>query len=277
MASSCERRDFSREDNSSPVLVRMKGARLTKAEFDLYLPTDYQDVLTSEELLGYLDRWIETQLLYDEVARRGMSVSPEVEARLDQYRKDLIADQLVQEVIQERATVTEDEARAYYDAHVHEYVTEYRVSHILVNTLEEAQTVKAKIGQNSFVYLARRYSIDKHSGAGGDLGYLSKGNMTPEFEQVVFGMKEGDVSDIIESDFGFHILTITDVRDARVKLSFEDVMTEIANDLMLAKRKSVYDELVASLRDKADVEITEAALGLGIPSVLDTLSPGQEP
>jgi peptidyl-prolyl cis-trans isomerase C len=253
----------------------MKGAQLTKAEFDLYLPTDYQDVLTSEELQDYLDRWIETQLLYDEVTRRGMNVSPEVEARIEQYRKDVVADQLIQQVIQERATVSEEEARAYYDAHAHEYLTDYRVSHILVNTLEDAEAVKAKIGKNSFVYLARRYSIDKHSGAGGDLGYLSKGNMIYEFEKVVFAMKKGDVSDIIESEFGFHILTITDVRDARVKLSFEDVQTEIANDLMLAKRKDVYDSLIASLRDEADVEITEAALGLGIPSELDTTATRQ--
>ena len=204
--------------------------------------------------------------------RSGGPLSDEVEMRLRQFRKDVVADQLVQKVINERAVVSEQEAHAFYDAHANEYLTEYRVSHILLNSLEEAEKVKSLIGKNGFAYLARRYSIDKHSGAGGDLGYLSKGNMLPEFENVVFGMKKGDVSDIIESEFGYHILTITDVREARVKLSFDDVREEIANNLMLQKRKRVYEDLVASLWAKADIEITEEASQLGVPAELDTLS-----
>lgn len=271
----CERRDFGAQNrDASPVLVSVGGTDLTKREFDVYLPENYQDILTSDEAHGYLDRWIDTQLLYDEAARRGMRTTPEIEERIEQYRKDLIADELVQQVINEQATVTEAEVQAYYDAHKHEYQTEWRVSHILVNTLEEAEAVKARIGTNSFVYLARRYSIDKYSGAGGDLGYLSKGNMIAAFEPVVFKMKKGDVSDIIETEFGYHILQVTDVREARVKLSYDDVRAEIANELMLEKRKEVYDNLIASLRSSAQIKITDEALGLGVASFVDTLSNG---
>lgn len=267
----CERRSVSPRQDPSPVLVRVNGESLTKREFDFFLPEDYQDILTSEEIQDYLDRWITTQLLYEEVVKSGIVVSSEVEARLRQYRKDLIADQLVQKVIQDRAVVSESEVRAYYDAHAGEYLTEFRVSHILVNTLAEAEKVKARLASNSFGYLARRYSIDKHSRAGGDLGYLSKGNMIPEFESVVFDMNVGDVSDIIESEFGYHIIKITDIRRARVRLGFEDVKGEIANTLMLRKREAVYDSLVTALRARADIEVTENALALGMPSELDTL------
>jgi peptidyl-prolyl cis-trans isomerase C len=266
----CERRDLDAEVDQTPVLVRVDGTSLTKREFDLYLPEDYQDVLTSSELQDYMNRWIATEVLYREALRTGTRFSPEMEARLEQYRKDLIADQLVQSIIHDQATVSEEEVRAYYDAHEREYTTEYRVSHILVNTMEDAEAVKERIGKNSFVYLARRYSIDKHSGAGGDLGYLSKGNMISEFENVVFGMKKGDVSDIIETEFGYHILTITDVRESRFKLGYEDARAEIANDLLLEKRRAVYDSLITSLKQKAEIEITDAARGLGVAELPDT-------
>lgn len=268
----CERRDFSPRNNPSPVLATVDGTQLTKREFDLYLPEDYQDVLTSRELQEYLNRWITTQLLYNEARREGAIDTDEIETQLEQYRKDLIADRVVQKVISDKATVSHRDVEAFYEAHVYEYQTEFRVSHILVNTLEDAEAVKKRIGKNSFVYLARRYSIDKHSGAGGDLGYLSKGNMIPEFESIVFKMKKGEVSDIIESEFGYHILAVTDVREARFKLGYDDVKTEIANDLMLEKRAAVYDSLIAALRDRATIEIKDTALGLGMPNALDTLA-----
>ncbi|MCZ6767428.1 MAG: peptidyl-prolyl cis-trans isomerase, partial [bacterium] len=228
-----------------------------------FLPADYQDVLTLDEKREYLDRWITMQLLYDEVAKSGMEIPDKLEAQMEAYRKGLIADLLVQQVIQEKAVVHDREVREYYDAHADEYVTEYRVSHILVNSREDAESVKEQIGKRSFTYLARKHSIDKHSRYGGDLGYLSKGNMIPEFEDIVFGMKVGDVSDVIESDFGYHVLKVTEIRDARFKLSYEDVKQEIANNLMLQKRETVYDSLVASIRSRASIRIVEQQLSAG--------------
>jgi len=267
----CERRTTVRKD-VSPVLVRVNQETLTEHEFRYFLPEDYRNVLTSEELQEYLDRWITTQLLYDAGMKSGLVVVSDIEARLEQYRKDLVADQLVQQVIHDKAMVSDEEIRAYYDAHEKEYVTDVRVSHILVNTLEEAEDVKSQIGKRSFTYLARKYSIDKHSGSGGDLGYLSKGSMIPEFESVVFGLKLGEVSGIVETEFGYHLIKVADIRAARYKLEFEDAQMEIANALMLEKREAVYDSLITALRDKADIEIMERVSALGGVPVADTLN-----
>lgn len=268
----CERRTLTSQKDTSPVLVRVNNETLTEREFRYFLPEDYRNVLTSEELQAYLDRWITTQLLYDAGMKSGLVVDSDIEARLEQYRKDLVADQLVQKVIRDEVMVSNEEIRAYYDAHEREYVTEFRVSHILVNTLEEAQKVKSEVGKRSFSYLARKYSIDKYSGSGGDLGYLSKGSMIPEFESAVFDMQLGEVSDIIESEFGYHLIKIVDIRGARYKLEFEDAKVEIANNLMLKKREAVYDSLLASLRDKADIEIMDRVYALGASAGTDTLT-----
>ena len=274
----CERRPLSRGRDNTPVLVRVNNETLTEREFRQFLPEDYKNALTTDELLEYVNRWIVTQLLFDEGMRAGLGRTADIEARLEQYRKDLVADQFLQRVIRERATVDEGEVYAYYKAREREFTTEFRVSHILVNTIEEAEEVKSQIGQRSFSYLARKYSIDRHSNSGGDLGYLTKGGMIPEFEDVIFDMELGQVSDIIESDFGYHIIKVVDIREARFKLLFDDAKSEIANELMLQKREAVYDSLVASLRENADIQIMDRTFALGVPVPTDTASADlQEP
>lgn len=267
----CERRSLTPEGEDSPVVARVNETTLTKRDFESILPEDYQDVLTTSERREYLDRWITTQLLYDEAMRAGLGSSPDIDARLESFKKDLIADQLVQQVIQERASVTEREVRAYFEAIRVQYEKELRVSHILVDTPEKAEKVKSLLDSKSFGYLVGRYSIDKHAGGGGDLGYLSKGNMLPEFEDVVFSMKVGDVSDVVESEFGYHIIKVTDIRDAHYKLDYPDVAQEMEHVLTMEKREAVYDSLVTALWGGAKIEIVEDTFGVTSSMNADSL------
>ena len=119
--------------------------------------------------------------------------------------------------------------------------------------------------------MANRHSMDKHTRPGGDLGFLSKGNMIPEFESIVFDMTVGEVSDVIESEFGYHIIKLTEVREARNKLRFEDVKEEITNKLLLEKREAVYDSLITVLRDRATIQIVDSELKMIIEEEADTL------
>jgi peptidyl-prolyl cis-trans isomerase C len=260
----CERRTPVSGEDRSPVLAKVGGRELTRRELELFLPEDYRNVLTAEEIRDYVDRWVTTQLLYEEALRSGIKATPDIDERVEQYKRDLVAEELVQRIIEERAVVSEREVQEFYHAHRQEYEKEYRVSHILVNTPEEAEEVQARLGTQSFESLAKKYSADKHADAGGDLGYLSRGNMIPEFEEVIFGMQVGEISDVIASEFGYHIIRVTDIRDTRIALEDSDVAEEITNILTLQKRQAVYDSLVAALRTRSKVEYTDAAAGLGV-------------
>jgi peptidyl-prolyl cis-trans isomerase C len=271
----CERRDVGQQAQESPPVVRINGQTLLKRDFEAYLPDDYRSALTIGEKKAYLDRWITTELLYEAAVRSGVGVTPDIQSQLEQFKKDLVSDRLVQKIILERAVVTEKEVSAYYRAHEDEYTRELRVSHILVNSMEEAAKVKELLKNHTFSWVARRHSIDKHTGVGGDLGFLSKGNMLPEFEEVVFDMKIGEVSDVIESELGYHFVKVTDAREARNKLAYEDVAEDISRILMLEKRAAVYDSLITALKSDARIEILDPELRLLMDASSDTSMVGE--
>ena len=256
----CERREVGSKREPSPVVARVNGKQLLQRDFEMYLPHDYDRVLTVQEKRAYLDRWITTELLYEYAVQNDLGVSEDVAARLEQYKKDLVADRLVQKVINEQAVVTETECRAYYESRKDEYTLELRVSHILVANGEDVEKVREMLQKRTFSWVARRHSLDKHTGVGGDLGYLSKGNMIPQFEAVVFKMKVGEVSEPIESEFGYHFVKLTDVRETRNKLEYEDVAEEISGILLLEKRATVYNNLTAQLMASAEIDVIDLGL-----------------
>jgi len=140
-------------------------------------------------------------------------------------------------------SVPEAEVRAYYDQNQARYGTDEqrRASHILITAegsdkaaaRKKAEQILAqlKAKPGDFEKLARENSKDPGSAAqGGDLGFFGKGMMVKPFEEAVLRMKPGEISDVVESDFGFHIIKLTEVKPAQVK-PFEQVRAEIERDL----------------------------------------------
>lgn len=83
-------------------------------------------------------------------------------------------------------------------------------SHILLKTKAEADSVRARVSSSNFADLARRYSIDPGSRSqGGSLGAITKGALVPEFEKVAFALGDGEISDPVRTQFGYHIITVT--------------------------------------------------------------------
>jgi parvulin-like peptidyl-prolyl isomerase len=177
-----------------------------------------------------------------------------VEARLKELEQQFLADYLVFSELRARTAVSEEEVRAYYAAHEREYLYEYRVKQILVATPEDAERAIGLLKTRSWDWVANRYSIDAGARRGGDLGYLTKGNMIPELEEIVFDLKPGDVSGVIKSDFGYHVFKLEDVREAAVPVGLDDVREQITTTLMLEKRKTAYREFIESLKAKADIK-----------------------
>ncbi|KID58200.1 peptidylprolyl isomerase [Pseudoalteromonas luteoviolacea] len=138
--------------------------------------------------------------------------------------------------------VTDEQVRAYYDENQAQYLEEERrrVSHILVESTEDAEAAKAKAqdlyaqlqGGADFAELAQTHSDDVASGElGGDLDWIEREMMEPEFEAAAFALTNiGDYSEVVESEFGFHIIQLTDLQAQEVK-SFEELAAELRAEL----------------------------------------------
>ena len=233
-------------------IVRVGDVYLTEESIGYLLPSD--EGLPLEDKRRFIERWVETEILYQEALRRGVAEDPHVRERVRTLEQEFLADHMAFLELRDRTTVTEEEIKAYFEAHEEEYRYEYRVSHILVSTLEEARKALELLEKNSFAWVANRYSIDPVARRGGDLGYLSKGNMIPEFELVVFDLEPGEISEIVKSDFGYHIIKLVGMRESLVTVDPADVRAQILNMLIMEKREKAYGAFLESLRGSADIE-----------------------
>lgn len=147
------------------------------------------------------------------------------------------------EKVRAALTVPEADIEEFYKSNIAQYTTpgQVRASHILfqlgdkdeatVRKAAEEVLAKAKAPGADFAALARQYSEDEGSKAsGGDLDYFGRGRMVPAFEAAAFAMKPGEISDLVKSDFGFHIITVADVKPETTR-SLADVRGEIEDQL----------------------------------------------
>ncbi|MDQ6982843.1 MAG: SurA N-terminal domain-containing protein [Mariprofundus sp.] len=147
-------------------------------------------------------------------------------------------------------SVDESEIRAAYDSRKSEFAEpeQRKASHILMKVAKgssedvyaaarkKIESVQARIkAGEDFAKLAKEVSDDiSNAGKGGDLGWFKAGMMVPEFDQVVFSMDKGDVSDVVETQFGFHLIYLTDVRPAR-QTPYADVKGKLRDELIQAR------------------------------------------
>ena len=198
---------------------------------------------------GYLDKVKlaegAAQKFYDENAQQ--FDTPE------QARAEYVV--LSMETIGAALAVSEAEVKEWYDGHKERYQQpeERRASHILISAADKAEKPKAKAKAEAllveiqkapatFAELARKNSQDPGSASkGGDLGFFGRGMMVKPFEDAVYQLKEGEISALVESDFGFHIIKLTGIHAAKEK-PFADVKAEIEDELKKASASRKFAE-----------------------------------
>ncbi len=149
-----------------------------------------------------------------------------------------------------KTKLSEDEIKKYFEANKDSLI-KVRISHILVKTEEEGKKIlkRLKNGED-FHSLAVTQSMDSQSAAqGGDLGYYTRGNMVKEFkelENVAFTLKVGEISDLVKTDLGYHVILVEDRKD-----SYE----ELKDDIVQKLKDEKYLKKISELRDKADIKV----------------------
>jgi peptidyl-prolyl cis-trans isomerase D len=223
----------------------------TVGERILALQTEQREV---QELLLAAGSYLGQVKLADDAARKFYDENNQQFQTPDQARVEYLV--LSQESMP--VEVSDAEIQAWYDGHKERYqqAEERRASHILIASETEGKDkARAKAEQvlqevqkkpAAFAELARQHSDDPGSASqGGDLGFFGRGMMVKPFEDATFGMKEGEVSGVVESDFGFHIIKLVSVRAAKEK-PLAEVRAEIEAELKTAASARKFAEAAES-------------------------------
>lgn len=246
------------------VIAKVGETEITLGEVIIartMLPQQYAQFPDEILFSGLVDQLVQQQLLADELE----NVPASIEYTLANERRGLLAAAVVNE-LSETAVTPEALQQAYDDRYADApEIPEYRASHLLVETEEEANAAKAQLDAGEeFATVAQAVSTDATSANGGDLGWFGEGAMVPEFETAVMALEVGDVSDPFETQFGWHIVTLVDERMQPVP-EFEEVAPQLTGELQEAAVVAYLDELTAA----ATIERPEE--GAFDPSVINQI------
>ncbi|TVR09396.1 MAG: peptidylprolyl isomerase [Salinarimonadaceae bacterium] len=240
------------------VIARAGEVEVTQADLDVALADpslalpNVDEAQRRETVIAYL---VDLKLGARAAVEAGIAETPEFARRLAYFRDKLLLDDYLEARVAEQ--VTEEAARALYDQTMAgvEPQDEVRARHILVPDEEEAQAIVARLAAGEeFEEVAREASQDPGSAAGGgDLGYFTKERMVAPFAEAAFAMEAGDVSDPVQTQFGWHVIKVEDRRKQQPP-SFEAMREQIDN--FLARRAQ--QELVLALREGVEIERLDA-------------------
>jgi peptidyl-prolyl cis-trans isomerase C len=251
-------------DAKSRPLATVDGKVITVGDFEKRLTKlpPYYKALASERKKDFLEDMIAEQLLYKEALRRSLNRDTEVRELLNEAQRKILVAKLIEVEGDKTAGVDEAKIEAFYEAHKDDFVTplKLRASHIQVDTEAEAKEISQKLKEGTdFGQLARQYSKDPSKERGGDIGYFTKGQLMPEIEEACFKLEVGQVSDIIKTQFGYHIVKVTDKKEPRA-VELSEVKGAIEKELRDKAQRETFDNLLKNLRSKARIKINEKLL-----------------
>ncbi|HZK40352.1 MAG TPA: peptidylprolyl isomerase [Atribacterota bacterium] len=178
---------------------------------------------------------------------------------LAQLKEDIKRQILINKVLEEtknQVTITDEELLEYYNENEESLFEPEQVHarHILVKTEEEANNLllQLKEGIIDFAELAKEKSIDSSASNGGDLGFFARGQMVKEFEDAAFSLKPGEISGVVKTQFGYHIIKCEEKKE-EYSPTFEEAKEQISNTLRSQKENEAISALILKLREEAVV------------------------
>ena len=256
-----------KEGEKGVYLAKVGNVKITQADIEREiknLPDFAQKIFAG---IGgkerFLNELVKKELLYQEALKKGLDKNTEYLKKVEDFKKITLIGQLLEKEIESKAKVADQDVKDYYEKHKEDFapVSQIRMSLILVKTEEEAKKILERLNKGEdFAKVAKKSSVDLNSAKnGGDLGYLSRGQMTSELEAVAVRLKTGEVSEPIKTQSGYQIIKVTDKKLGKV-VEFERVRNFISQQLSAEKQKEVFDSYIESLKKSYKVDVNKEAI-----------------
>lgn len=248
------------------VMAEVNGGSITTGDFERELKNlpEYLKAMadTPQGRKEMLDTMVIRELILQQASKDGLDKGQEIEAKMQDLKKRLIVESFLKKKVESESTVSDEDMKKFYEQNKDKFKSgeQMKASHILVKTEKEAKDVLAQIkAGGNFEELAKKNSVDSSSAKGGDLGWFGKGSMVPAFEKAALELKENQVSDVVKSDFGFHIIKLTGKRAAGTR-PFEEVKDQIKGAIMPTKQQEIFQKIKEELKKSAKINIKEDVL-----------------
>jgi len=198
-----------------------------------------------------LEQLIANKLLLLEAQKNMYEYNAEFKAQLQKIKEDMLVNFATVKTLESVKPATDEEIKKYFEDNKEQFKAEESVSasHILVDSEEKALSLLSEIkdGKISFEDAARQNSSCPSKDNGGSLGEFTKGQMVPEFDKAVFEMEKGEISGPVKTQFGFHIIKVTDKNEAQ-EMKLEDIKEQLRGMVLGSKRQKALDSKLNQLK-----------------------------
>lgn len=237
-----------------PALAKVGNASLTKKELSAQIPSGIR--LTSENVSSLIDKWINTELLYQEAKKRGIDKDDTVQVQINQLIKELLVNKLLEQEM-DKINVTRQEVFDYFTRHKEDFLSEVKISRIVLSDESLAYRVRSQlIAGADFKTLAQNLSQDRVLEKGTESKYFSRGvgdprsGGDPNLEEAIFALEKNQISDVIKSQEGFQIVKLIDRQKVKKDIALADVEDYINSVISYRKSREMLDSMIQNLKAK---------------------------
>jgi len=239
------------------VVAVVNGKKITEADVrfaESEIGSDLGSLPEATKRRVLVEYLIENQLFAEAAEGEKLASTPEFDGRMQYWRRRALRDTYFDAAV--KNAVTEAQAKALYDQQIKllKPEEEIKARHILVESEEKAKEIAEKIAHGAdFAEMAKQYSKDPGTkDDGGSLGYFTRGQMVPQFEEAAFKLETGDVSEPVQTQFGWHLIQVEDRRQ-RKPPEFDVIKDRLIASMIHRKAQ----EIAAKLRGDATIEYVD--------------------
>ena len=203
-----------------------------------------------------LEDYISEKLLTQKAKKYERHYRKQIKKALENYKNDLIIKEFLQDQVLSKADISQEEINSYYNANLKDFFIPERIHlyEIVVPTIEAAETILKRLSDGEdFSEIAKRESISSSKENGGDLGMVTKGQLTPEIEEILFSMKPNQIlGKTVKTEQGYHILKIGEIQPSHLQPLVEAAPT-IKQILINQKKTQLLNDYLTQIKNDSKI------------------------
>ncbi|HAF60165.1 MAG TPA: peptidylprolyl isomerase [Bacillota bacterium] len=246
--------------NQNTVLATVNGKEITEQDVYAFLseldPQIAAQFSSPDGVKRLVNELVNGEMLYLYAMENSYDQEEDFKSELERVKANILKKYAVNKILSE-VSATEDEITQFYNDNSERFQKPeaVRASHILVDEFEKAKEIQDEIHQGlSFEEAAQKYSTCPSRQVGGDLGEFERGKMVPEFEEAAFNLKEGELSEPVKTQFGYHLIKLQYKNEARLR-TIDEVREQIKQQVIRAKQEEKYFNTMEEFKNRYNVSI----------------------